>query len=195
MKKFAIITIVVIAAVTAYFFFIINNNISVNPSLNSRLPRAGSRGEFASNNMKISSSAFQNDSSIPLVYTCDGSNINPPLTFSDVPTEAKSLALIMDDPDAPVGVWDHWIVWNIPPDTKEIKEGSEPSGLQGMTSFKKLGYGGPCPPDREHRYFFKLYALDAMLDLPEGSAKREVEAAMQGRIIAEAELIGKYDRK
>ena len=186
-KKFAIIIIIVI---TAYFFFI--NNVFRGNSV--RQPADDSRG-FASNNMKISSSAFQNNSYIPSLYTCDGSDINPPLAFNDVPAETKSLVLIMDDPDAPMGVWDHWIVFNIPPVVKEIKEGNESMGVKGMTSFKKINYGGPCPPDREHRYFFKLYALDAILDLSEGSTKKEVEAAMQGHILAEAELIGKYNRK
>ncbi|OGI70681.1 hypothetical protein A3A09_01815 [Candidatus Nomurabacteria bacterium RIFCSPLOWO2_01_FULL_42_20] len=145
--------------------------------------------------MKIESTAFQNNQSIPSLYTCDGANINPPLTFSDIPAGAKSLALIMDDPDAPMGTWDHWIIFNIPPETKEIKEGLVPEGVLGVTSFRKTGYGGPCPPDREHRYFFKLYALDTILNLPEGSSKKEVEVAMSGHIIAQAELVGKYNRK
>jgi hypothetical protein len=185
-KKFAIIIIVIIAAIMAYFFFINNKNISVDQSFN--------QDRSVLTNMKISSNAFEHMGLIPSIYTCDGANINPSLNFDSVPTETKGLVLIMDDPDAPMGTWDHWVVFNIPPDTKEIKEGSEPAGTQGITSFRKTGYGGPCPPDREHRYFFKLYALDTLLDLPEGSAKKKVEAAMQGHILAEAELIGRYTR-
>ena len=151
-------------------------------------------------NMKIESSAFMPNESIPLQYTCDGANTNPPLSFSDVPEKTQSLVLIMEDPDVPVsirpdGMWDHWVVFNIPPETREIGEGAEPKGIQGMTTFGKTGYGGPCPPDREHRYFFKLYALDAMLDLPEGATKEEVITAMEGHILSSAELVGKYNRQ
>jgi len=147
-------------------------------------------------NMKIESTAFQNNQSIPSLYTCDGANINPPLTFSDIPAGAKSLALIMDDPDAPSGTWDHWLFWNLPPSVTEIKEGVPPAeAIVGVNSWPKIAYGGPCPPDREHRYFFKLYALDTMLNLSRGSTKKEVESAMSGHIIAQAELVGKYNRK
>ncbi len=145
--------------------------------------------------MKITTSAFENNKSMPSLYTCDGVNINPPLVFGDVPGNSESLVLIMEDPDAPAGVWDHWVVFNIYPLSKEIKEGNEPLGLQGMTSFGKTGYGGPCPHSGEHRYFFKLYALDTMLNNPAGSSKKDLERAMQGHIITEAELIGLYNRK
>jgi Raf kinase inhibitor-like YbhB/YbcL family protein len=111
-----------------------------------------------------------------------------------VPKNAKSLALIMDDPDAPVGIFIHWVVWNIPPDTKEISKGEEPRGVQGMTSFRRQRYGGPCPPSGTHRYFFKLYALDTELNLPEGSTKHDLENAMQSHIIAQAPLMGTYTR-
>ena len=146
--------------------------------------------------MKITSSAFQNNSKIPIKYTCDGENINPPLSFSDVPGNAKSLVLIMDDPDAPSKTWTHWTVFNISSVSTEIKENSVPGGsIEGMTDFGKLGYGGPCPPSGTHRYFFKFYALDIMLDLKMGANKEQLESAMQGHTLAQSELIGLYSRQ
>ncbi len=150
--------------------------------------------------MKLTSSAFQDHASIPPRYTCDGRDINPPLTIADVPKEAKSLALILDDPDVPPEVradrnWDHWVVWNIPPNTAQIAEGQAPKGVIGRNSWGKSAYGGPAPPDREHRYFFKLFALDSKLDLPPSAGKPELEKAMQGHVVAKTELVGRYDRK
>lgn len=149
--------------------------------------------------MKITSPAFQHEGMIPSEYTCDGENINPALVFSDVPDNAKSLALIMEDPDVPKhlradGMWNHWVVFNIPPDTKGVGKNQEPTGVEGLTTSKKLKYGGPCPPDREHRYFFKLYALDSMLDLKEGATKEQMLQAIKGHILAEAVLMGRYQR-
>lgn len=149
------------------------------------------------NNMKITSQVFEHMGSIPSKYTCDGENINPLLQFSDIPSEAKSLVLIMDDPDAlkPAGkVWDHWLVWNMPADTPGIDENSQPSGVVGPNSRGNHAYGGPCPPDAEHRYFFKLYALDTMLNISTDSNKHELELAMEGHILSEAELVGLYNR-
>ncbi len=153
--------------------------------------------------MKLTSPAFVEGGKIPSKYTCDGQNVNPPLVFSDVPAKAKSLVLIMDDPDIPdfvkqkfsIQVWDHWVVFNIPPETKEVAEGKDPQGRLGKNTGGKNAYGGPCPPDREHRYFFKLYALNTGLSLQEGSTKAEVEAAMKGHILARAELMGRYERE
>ena len=144
--------------------------------------------------MKLTSSAFANNGNIPSDYTCDGAGLSPPLTLSDVPPNAKSLVLICDDPDAPVGNWDHWIAFNTPASTKEIPKGTEPQGTLGKNSWGRIGYGGPCPPSGIHRYFFKLYALDIILNLPEGTAKKQVEAAMQNHILANSELIGLYKR-
>ena len=152
--------------------------------------------------MKLTSSVFQHNGKIPSVYTCDGKNINPPLEIRDVPPEAKSLVLIMDDPDIPdiakknfnVEVWDHWVVFNIPPTVQEIGEGKNPPGILGKNTRGSNAYGGPCPPDREHRYFFKLYALDRLLNLKEGATKTEVEKAMEGHILEKRELVGKYER-
>ena len=149
--------------------------------------------------MKLTSPAFVHGGNIPSVHTCDGDDVSPALVVSDVPKNAKSLVLIMDDPDVPKrlradGMWDHWVRFNIPVDTKEIMEGSEPDGVAGKGTGGNLGYKGPCPPDREHRYFFKLYALDVELDLDEGTTKVQVEMAMKGHVVAEAVLMGKYDR-
>lgn len=145
--------------------------------------------------MRLTSPAFSEGNSIPSKYTCDGGDTIPPLRFEDVPGGAKSLALVMDDPDAPGGTWDHWLLWNIPPDTREVKEGKAPRGVGGKNSWGRNDWGGPCPPDREHRYFFRLYALDRELDLAAGARKGELEKAMRGHVVAEAQLMGRYDRK
>lgn len=149
--------------------------------------------------MKITSPAFSEGGKIPLKFTCEGENINPELHFDAIPENAKALALIMDDPDVPEFIrkermWDHWVVFNIPPKTKKIEENSQPLGTAGKNTSGKLNYEGPCPPDREHRYFFKLYALDQELDLLEGVTKTEVEKAMQGHILAKAQLMGRYEK-
>jgi len=151
-----------------------------------------------SKNMNIASPAFRHNQGMPAKYTCDGEGISPPLSISGVPANAKSLVLLMDDPDVPasagVSVWDHWVVFNIPPDTREIPAGQNPAGILGANTRGFQVYGGPCPPDSEHRYFFKLYALDDMLSLTAGATKAEVESAMQGHILEQAELIGLYAR-
>lgn len=150
--------------------------------------------------MQLTSPKFKHNNPMPSLYTCDGQDINPPLHISGVPAEAKSLVIIMDDPDVPKnlradGMWDHWIKFNIPPSTTKIEENQEPQGLSGLGTSNNLKYHGPCPPDREHRYFFKLYALDTRLNLPEGVRKSELERAMDGHIIEKSELIGFYERK
>ena len=142
--------------------------------------------------MKLTSPAFQNNAQIPSEHTCDGRDLSPPLSVSGVPSKAKSLALVMDDPDAPVGNWDHWIVFNISPSASQMPKGTEPKGVAGKNSWGRTGYGGPCPPSGTHRYLFKLYALDAALNLPEGATKKELERAMQGHIISQAQLMGTY---
>lgn len=147
-------------------------------------------------NMKLTSSAFENNQFIPAKYTCDGEDVNPPLNISEVPEEAKSLVLIVDDPDAPMGVWSHWVVWNIDPSVSQIKENETPKGgVEGLNDFKKHSYGGPCPPSGVHHYYFKLYALNKKLDLPVSSEKRDVEKAMEGFVVDKTELIGLYKRK
>ena len=146
--------------------------------------------------LRISSQAFEHNGYIPSRYSCDGNDINPPLAIDHVPVEAKSLALIVDDPDAPVGMWVHWVVWNIDPATKEIAEDHVPrDAAQGKNDWKRNSYGGPCPPSGVHRYFFKVYALDTKLNLGAGTTKKELEKAMHGHILATAELIGLYKRR
>ena len=150
--------------------------------------------------LEIKSPAFENNTNIPSKYTCEGDNISPPLEISGVPQGAKSLTLIMDDPDVPKnlrpdGVFDHWIIFNIPPALTTIEEGSGPPGILGLNSKGSQGYIGPCPPDKEHRYFFKLYALDTILPSSSFATKKEIESAMDGHIIGRVELIGLYNKK
>lgn len=144
--------------------------------------------------MKLTS-VFEYNANIPSEYTCDGEDLAPILEISEVPAGAKELVLIVDDPDAPVGTFVHWVLYNIPADTKEIdNKNLQPEIKQGMTDFGKIGWGGPCPPSGVHRYFFKLYALDSIIDLPTGATKFQVEKAAREYIIDKAELIGLYKR-
>ncbi len=142
--------------------------------------------------LSIYSSAFENGSFIPEIYTCDGDNINPPLEVLGISGDAVSLLLIMDDPDAPIGTFTHWVVWNIDPEM-QITENSIP-GIEGANGVNKVSYTGPCPPSGTHRYFFKMYALDTDLDIESGSERGLVEDAMEGHVIAYGELIGVYSR-
>lgn len=149
----------------------------------------------AKNNMKITSSAFGNNEIIPVKFTCDGIDVNPPLVISDVPSDAKCLVLIADDPDAPMGTWTHWLVWNIDPSTTLIEENSLPeNAVQGKNSFGKNSYGGPCPPSGTHRYYFNLYALDTKITLDPSSDKSDLVSAMEGHILEQAEFFGLYKR-
>jgi len=145
--------------------------------------------------MKITSSAFHEGGDIPSKFTCDGSDTSPPLQITGIPSEAKSLVLIADDPDAPGGLFTHWLVWNIPPQTNSLAEGSAPKGVQGTSDFGKAGYKGPCPPPGTHRYSFRIFALDRELDLRSGAKRSQVDAAMKGHVIAQGELVGRYARK
>lgn len=156
---------------------------------------AGSKEGGKAGKFSLESTAFKDNASIPKKYTCDGKDINPPLTVRNVPAGAKSLAVVVDDPDAPTGVWVHWVVWNIDPAAGKIAENSVPAGArQGKTDFKKNKYGGPCPPSGSHRYFFKVYALDTALSIPAASTRDELEKAMKGHVLGEARLIGTYRR-
>ncbi len=151
--------------------------------------------------LTVTSSAFAPGEKIPQKYTCDGTDISPPLAWSEPPAGTQSFALIADDPDAPVGTWVHWVLYDLRADARELAEGIAkqpdlPNGArQGQNDFRRIGYGGPCPPPRKpHRYFFKLYALNAKLGLRAGATKADVEKAMQGRILAQGELMGRYGR-
>jgi len=151
--------------------------------------------------MEIKSSAFKAQEKIPAKYTCDGANVSPPLSWTDVPEKTQGLALIYDDPDAPVGTWVHWVIYDLPTETRELPEGMAPKEVlengarQGVNDFRNVGYGGPCPPPGPaHRYFFKLYAIDTKLGLPPRATKKDVEKAMKGHILAQTELVGLYGR-
>ena len=150
---------------------------------------------------ELSSSAFRENEVIPGKYTCGGEDLSVPLRWTEPPPGTKSFALISDDPDAPVGTWVHWVLYDLPADTRELAEGLPGSetlsngARQGLTDFRQVGYGGPCPPPGSyHRYFFKVYALDTTLDLPPRATKAKVLEAMKGHILAEAQLIGRYKR-
>jgi Raf kinase inhibitor-like YbhB/YbcL family protein len=151
--------------------------------------------------MMLTSSAFTHGSMIPKQYTCDGKDISPPLSWSDPPEKTQSFALIMDDPDAPLGTWVHWVIYNLPATARGLGEGVPPDAdlpdgsRQGRNSWRRIGYGGPCPPSGTHRYFFKLYALDTVLPLASGATKEELLKAMEGHIVAQAELMGRYARR
>ena len=152
--------------------------------------------------MQLTSAAFRNNESIPEQYTCEGKNISPPLAWTGAPPGTRSFVLIVDDPDAPHGVWTHWVVFDLPADTTSLTEDTPKSqsitgnAKQGTNDFKQVGYGGPCPPPgKSHRYFFKLYALDTMLDLEPGSSKKQIEAALANHILAQGQLIGTCQRK
>jgi Raf kinase inhibitor-like YbhB/YbcL family protein len=149
---------------------------------------------------KLTSTAFAHEEPIPQKYTCDGEDISPPLQWSDPPQGTQSLALICDDPDAPIGTWVHWVLYNLPAEARALPEGVPsdaelPDGSRhGENSWRRLDYGGPCPPSGTHRYFFRLYALDTVLDLESGEGKKQVLQAMEGHILAQAELMGVYSR-
>lgn len=151
--------------------------------------------------MTLTSSAFAEGASIPDQYTCNGRDISPPLAWSNVPAGTQSLALICDDPDAPVGTWVHWVLFNLPPTLQGLPEGVpnqktlEGGGVHGLNSWRRVGYGGPCPPGGTHRYYFKLYALDTTLKLDSNATARDVEAAMQGHVLGAAQLMGRYSRR
>ncbi len=161
--------------------------------------------------LKLTSPAFTEGGTIPKAYTCDGADKSPPLQWSGIPEAARSLVLICDDPDAPAGTWSHWVVFNLPPDVTSLEEGiaaeltaaPEPppavkqalrATMQGKNDFGKIGYGGPCPPSGTHRYVFRLYAVDRSLDVPAGATRAEVLRAIEGHVVAEGKLTGKYAR-
>lgn len=150
--------------------------------------------------VKLISSVFKEGETIPVKHTCDGKDVSPPLSWSGAPEGTKSFALICDDPDAPMGTWVHWVIYNIPDSVTSLPEGVPTNksvmgdALQGITDFRRIGYGGPCPPGGTHRYYFKIYALDTILDLPAGATKGELLKAMEGHILAEGQLMGRYSR-
>ena len=150
--------------------------------------------------LKVTSPAFKNGEMILKKYTCDGEEVSPPLEWSGIPAGTNSIALISDDPDAPMGTWVHWVIFNMPPDTKGLpeniphKETLDNGARQGIDDSRQIGYGGPCPPSGTHRYYFKVYALDKMLDLKSGILKKDLLKAMEGHILAQGEIMGRYKR-
>ncbi len=158
--------------------------------------QSGNQKAEGTKSMKITSSAFQEGGNIPSKFSRDGENINPPLHIEGTPPNAKSLVLIVDDPDAPIGLFTHWLVWNIDPTTTEIAEKSRPNGaVEGTNDYPTVGYGGPQPPSGTHRYYFKVFALDKTLDLRAGAKRQELEKEMKGHVIAQAKLMGRYSHR
>jgi Raf kinase inhibitor-like YbhB/YbcL family protein len=161
-------------------------------------PRSSSMGDETpkTEGLKVSSPVFDQKGNLPRKYACDGTNVSPPLKIENIPPQTKSLALVFDDIDAPRGTYVHWILWNISPAVKEIKENSVPDGaVEGTNDFKKQNYGGPCPPSRAHRYVFKCYALDLVLQLDPSSTKEQLEKAMKGHVLSRGELMGSYKKE
>ena len=195
MRKIVLVVIILFVAVT--LLFLMPAKVAKGPTKNNH---TNGNTVGAIHNMTIESSAFVDDGKIPSTYTCDGKNINPEILIAGVPEDAVSLVLIVYDPDVPKsiradGIWTHWLVWNILADTKKISEGEEPPGVVGENTGGEFGYQGPCPPSGEHRYFFKLYALDSRLNLSEeGTTKNDIEEEISNHIIAQSELVGRYSR-
>ena len=190
-----ILFIIVVIIIAGSFVIVLNspaeviideNETELNNSINNQ--------ELSMDTLKLTSTSFKHNTKIPSRYTCDGEGISPELSISGIDEKAKSLVLIMDDPDAPSGTWDHWVKFNISTSTTQIKEGEEPDGVSGVGTSGNTDYFGPCPPDRQHRYFFKLFSLDTELELESGASKKQVEEAMEGHILQETKLIGLYER-
>jgi hypothetical protein len=191
----AILFIIVMVVIIGSFVVALSNpRGAVDVDENEKVDEIINNQEISMDTLKLTSSVFEHNGKIPSRYTCDGDGVNPKLEISGVDENAKSLVLIMDDPDAPSGTWDHWVKFNIATTTTKIEEATEPEGTSGVGTGGNKDYFGPCPPDREHRYFFKLFSLDIELKISEGATKKEVEGAMEGHILQSAELIGLYER-
>jgi len=196
MRKFILPLVVITAVAICGIYIYINQsqNSSTNNSKSTSVDPIET-GDNSTLHLHLTSAAFTNGNKLPATYTCDGENVNPPVTISNPPEGTKSLVMIVDDPDAPSGRWVHWVVANIASDTKTIPDNSVPQGaLVGKNDFKSNRYEGPCPPGEEHRYFFKLYALDTTLTVNSNITAPEIEQLMQGHILDTAELIGIYER-
>lgn len=188
MKKYLILLVIIIFIAIVFWLNSIKKNTAPAENIQNKQI-------LQNTNMEITSKVFANNQMIPTKYSCNGENISPPLSFQNVPKVTKSLALIVDDPDAPSGTWVHWLVWNIDPDVSGIDENSTPSqAVIGTASSGNTKYQGPCPPSGTHRYFFKLYALDTSLSLDSKAKKLDLEQAMQGHILTKSELVGLYKR-
>jgi len=193
-----ILLVLLLATMAAVYVFSRLPRIAASPEVPSDLNSEGT----AMPDLYLKTTAFQPGSEIPQQYTCEGEDLSPPLQWGGAPKGTQSFALIVEDPDAPSGTFTHWVLYDLPPSVTEFTQGLPRTehvkfgGLQGMNDFGKIGYGGPCPPPgKPHRYFFKLYALDNMPDVKPGAKKEDVESAMDGHVIAQAEIMGKYQRK
>lgn len=186
-------------ALALCFFVLITSCVSQPQSISNQTNLAAVNQNKEANNITVTSSAFKEGEAIPRQHTCDGINISPPLEWTATPG-AKTLAIICDDPDAPAGTWTHWLVYNLPASTIGLIENMPAQekvaggGMQGTNNFKKIGYGGPCPPSGTHRYFFKLYALDSELSLKPGATKDQLLKAIEGHVLAQGQLMGTYSR-
>jgi Raf kinase inhibitor-like YbhB/YbcL family protein len=183
-----------------WFFFLLLSAVLLAPTVGGCGPSSDPERE-GTMALELVSTAFEPGEAIPVNYTCDGEDISPPLQWDEPPEGTVSFALIADDPDAPVGTWVHWVLYELPVDSRALPEAVPPDavlptgGRHGENSWKRLGYGGPCPPSGTHRYFFKLYALDSALDLDQGARAEQVRQAMEGHILAEGELMGTFSRQ
>lgn len=204
MRSFGWMLVIALLILIGVGYFLFTNNtqkglpaaITTPPTLE---PKATSTREQKIMPLSITSPAFEPNGTIPARFTCDGKNISPELIFNNIPKNTQSLALTMEDPDVPKsvradGMWNHWVLWNMPPATIRLEEEKVPPGVIGVNTGGKMTYGGPCPPDREHRYIFTLYALDSELNLAAGSTKEELLRGLVSHIIEKAELVGRYDR-
>lgn len=185
LKKFGFVIIPLVIGIWYIF----------RPIPNVTVPKSETKSIIVPKDMKLASSAFANEEKIPVEFTCDGKKIHPPFSVSEIPDRTKSLAMIVDDPDAPMGTFTHWVIWNIDPDAKEIAPGGVPQKSQeGTNSAGTIGYVAPCPPNGSHRYFFTLFALDTTIGLDGKAKKADLENAMKGHIIEQTNLIGSYGR-
>jgi Raf kinase inhibitor-like YbhB/YbcL family protein len=185
-------------AITLLLLMLLVAGCATRPQVSAQNSASTSTPQTTGGSIKLTSTAFKEGEPIPRQHTCDGVNVSPSLEWSGVPKSAKTLVIFADDPDAPSGIWVHWVLYNLPADnigmvenlpaTDELKAG----GFQGKNDFGKIGYGGPCPPSGTHRYFFKIYALDSELPLKAGATKAEVEKAMEGHVVAQGQLMGTY---
>ena len=192
--KVILFIIVIVIIIGSFVIAMSNPRDSVRIDENANIDDITINQDINMDTLKLTSSVFEHNGKIPSRYTCDGDGVNLKLEINGVDESAKSLVLIMDDPDAPSGTWDHWVKFNIATTTTKIDEATEPDGIAGVGTSDNKDYLGPCPPDKEHRYFFKLFSLSTMLELEEGATKKQVESAMEGHILQQTELIGLYER-
>jgi Raf kinase inhibitor-like YbhB/YbcL family protein len=191
----------IVLSLVGFALVVVGCGSSSDPTATPLPAAASGEQETKATSFELTSAAFAPGQPIPAKYTCDGEDISPPLDWQDPPEDTKSFALVVDDPDAPAGTWVHWVLYNLPAESRNLPQAVPPDaamaddGKNGKNSWKRLGYGGPCPPGGTHRYFFKLYALDTVLELDDGPGKDQLAQAMEGHILAQTDLMGTYARK